>query len=115
MSMEQLVLENVYVVRKAIEDEELERVRTIPGKPNPISWEQACHPVQGVYCYTSGASISEFYALDLIKQYVPSDKTPKVLAKLISEVTEQVQPSVAASLDRSLKEHADVWAELSKY
>jgi hypothetical protein len=114
MSLAQLVLENVYVVRKMSDDEELERVRTIPGKPNPISWEHACHPVRGVYCYTSGAPISEFYALDLM-QYVPSDKTPKVSAKLISEVTEQVQPSVAASLDRSLKEHADVWAELSKY
>jgi hypothetical protein len=111
MSLAQLVLENVYVVRKMSDDEELERVRTIPGKPNPISWEHACHPVQGVYCYTSGAPISEFYALDLM-QYVPSDKTPKVSAKSDGE---QVRPAVAASLDRSLKEHADVWAELSKY
>lgn len=27
----------------------------------------------------------------------------------------RVQPAVAASLERSLKEHAEVWAELSKY
>jgi hypothetical protein len=28
---------------------------------------------------------------------------------------EQVQPIVISSLERSLKEHADVWTELSKY
>jgi len=27
----------------------------------------------------------------------------------------QVQPAVRARLERSLKDHADVWAELSKY
>jgi hypothetical protein len=27
----------------------------------------------------------------------------------------RVQPGVAVSLERSLKEHADVWAELAKY
>jgi hypothetical protein len=112
--MEQLVLENVYVVRKMSSDEGLERVRTIQEKPNPISREYTCQPIQGVYCYTSGAPTSEIYILDYI-EYEPSDKTPKMLAKSTGEVTERVQPAVAASLDRSLKEHADVWAELSKY
>lgn len=32
-----------------------------------------------------------------------------------SQETVQAQPAVVASLERSLKENADVWAELSKY
>lgn len=40
-----------------------------------------------------------------------------VLASAPKEIRGQAQlrPEVAASLERSLKDHADVWAELSKH
>ncbi len=48
------------------------------------------------------AMLGEVFLRDAPKRARPHERT-------------QAQPAVVASLERSLKEHADVWAELSKY